>query len=57
MDKVMEKIEYEKEKEERRGIWIARVFANAMCSTPKQEKALYKEAIEKFENEYPKYNE
>jgi hypothetical protein len=45
------KSEYLKRKEERKKIWLEKVFANTAGA---DEKKLLKEALIKFEKEYPK---
>lgn len=42
---------YQKTKDERKALWLERVFAHGT----ENEEETYKEAVEKFENEYPKF--
>ena len=44
--------EYNLKKEEQKNIWLAKVFSLTMGL---DEQKLYKEAVEKFEAEYPKF--
>jgi len=46
------KKEYNRKRKIQRRIWISRVFANTGGADPEE---LYKEALRKFNKDYPKY--